>query len=243
MIGCWTNWRFSRMYFFFNVFRVPACVFLAPMLWDHCVCWNRSVMFLSVLRYIKASVLPTSLFCFVVLDKHHHNDSCQHYCERPNRCIFISVGGFFNVHLTSVLLDCGKIVIRRNDVNGVCLFFSALRRRCAEDAIKVNHYFHFASLFLISFLMVPRTASTAWEFLLNKESRWSEIEGGDAGGGGVYHLWPDSLWCDLSTLNFLQFLCRSHELAAALSEHKALFVRAHKAINMTLTGCSEPGRK
>lgn len=67
---------------------------------------------------------------FVVLDKHHHNDSCLHYCERPNDCIFISVGGFFNVHLTSVLLDCGKIVIRRNDVNGVFLFFSLLAQTC-----------------------------------------------------------------------------------------------------------------
>lgn len=32
-------------------------------------------------------------------------------------------GGFFNVHLTTVLLDCGKIVIRRNDVSAVFLFF------------------------------------------------------------------------------------------------------------------------
>lgn len=73
-----------RIYFSFNVFGVSACVFLAPILWVHGACWNRSVMFLSVLHYIKASVLPTSLFCFVALDKHTHNDSCLHYCKRPN---------------------------------------------------------------------------------------------------------------------------------------------------------------
>lgn len=44
--------------------------------------------------------------------------------QAPNIMLhFRLCGGFFNVHLTTVLLDCGKIVIRRSDVSGVLLFF------------------------------------------------------------------------------------------------------------------------
>lgn len=39
-------------------------------------------------------------------------------------------GGFFNVHLTTVLFDCGKIVIRRNDVSGGLLFLGGFP--CAD---------------------------------------------------------------------------------------------------------------
>lgn len=105
----------------------------------------------------------------------------------------------------------------------------------------MNHCFYFACELLIGPPMVPSTVKrrescerkqdSEWLLLLNKgqNEKWELIT-------------CISLWCELSTVHFLQFYTYYMNFVALSSKYNSLFVMNNKPFNMILTHCSEPLR-